>query len=170
MVFAIDPGNEQSAWCIMSEDYKLLDFNKQPNKEVMETMCSRLKNTETVVSLIGRVVIERVASYGMPVGREVFDTCEWIGRFSQEAEKLVPVDYIYRKDEKLYLCHDSRAKDANIRAALIERFAQHDLKNGRGTKGNPDYFYGVKADIWASIAVACTFLDMQYEKHLKSGD
>lgn len=165
IVFAIDPGNEESAWCVMNDQYQLLDFNKQPNKDVMSNLLYLLKDHSTSVSLVDNVVIERVASYGMPVGREVFETCEWIGRFAQEAEKEVPVQYIYRRDEKLYLCFDSKAKDANIRAALIERFAKHDLKNGRGTKANPDYFYGVKADIWAAIAVAVTYLDMQKEKN-----
>ena len=164
IVFAIDPGNTESAWCIMNDQYELLDFDKQPNIDVMNTLVYRLTNSNTAVTLIDDVVIERVASYGMPVGREVFETCEWIGRFSQEAEKKVDVNYIYRRDEKLYLCFDSKAKDANIRAALIERFAKHDFKNGRGTKSNPDYFYGVKADIWAAIAVAVTYLDMQKEK------
>lgn len=164
MVFAIDPGNEESAWCIMNDQYELLDFDKQPNRDVMNTLVFRLTNSSTAVSLIDNVVIERVASYGMPVGREVFETCEWIGRFSQEAEKKADVNYIYRRDEKLCLCFDSKAKDTNIRAALIERFAKHDLKNGRGTKKDPDYFYGVKADIWAAIAVAVTYLDMKKEK------
>ena len=168
MIFAIDPGNEQSAYCIMTDDYKLIDFAKADNKSVMSDMLYYLKNNGDKLSPNNNVVIERVASYGMPVGREVFETCEWIGRFSQEAEKLMPVSYIYRKDEKLYICHDSRAKDANIRAALIERFAKHDLKNGRGTKSNPDFFYGVKADIWAAISVAVTYLDMQKEKQLKT--
>ena len=163
IVFAIDPGNEQSAWCIMNDKYELLDFGKQPNREVMSILIGRLTDTETAVSLIDNVALERVASYGMPVGREVFETCEWIGRFAQEAEKKAKVSYIYRRDEKLYICYDSKAKDSNIRAALIERFAKHDFKNGRGTKKDPDYFYGVKADVWASIAIATTFLDMQKE-------
>ena len=156
-VFAIDPGNEQSAWCVMNDKYELLEFNKEPNKDAMASLFKRLPSLDNVA-------IERVASYGMPVGREVFETCEWIGRFAQEAEKETNVSYIYRKDEKLYLCGEMRAKDANIRAALIERFAKHDLKSGRGTKANPDFFYGVKADIWAAIAVCTTFLDMQKEK------
>lgn len=156
-VFAIDPGNEQSAYCIMNDKYELLEFNKLPNKEVMDIMFLKLPTLDAVA-------IERVASYGMPVGREVFETCEWIGRYAQEAEKETNVYYIYRKDEKLYLCGEMRAKDANIRAALIERFAKHDLKNGRGTKANPDYFYGVKADMWAACAIGTTFLDMLKEK------
>jgi len=165
-IFAIDPGNENSAWCIMNDRYELLDFNKQPNKDAMDTLLQKLSD-----SAIDEVVIERVASYGMPVGREVFETCEWIGRFSQEAEKKTDVNYIYRRDEKLYLCFDSKAKDSNIRAALIERFAKHDFKNGRGTKSNPDYFYGVRADIWAAIAIAVSRLDMRKEKeHAEKGN
>lgn len=163
-VFAIDPGNEQSAWCIMNDQYELVEFGKDSNNLVMKKLKDKLDIYIEFVPYIDYVVLERVASYGMPVGREVFETCEWIGRYAQEAEKITFVDYIYRRDEKLYLCFDSKAKDSNIRAALIERFAKHDFKNGRGTKANPDYFYGVKADIWAAIAVAVTYLDMRKEK------
>ena len=160
-MFSIDPGNIQSAYCIMNEEYELLEFAKLPNKEVMNKMLEALSDVD-------EVVIERIQSYGMAVGAEVFQTCEWIGRFSQEAEKKVPVCYIYRKEEKIYICHDMKAKDKNIRAALIERFAKHDMKNGRGTKKNPDVFYGVSADIWAAISVAVTHFDMEKEKSFTS--
>lgn len=159
-IFAIDPGNEYSAYCIMDDQYQLHGFAKLSNREVMEIMLAELPRAD-------RVVIERIASYGMPVGREVFESCEWIGRFAQEAEKQAEVYYIYRRDEKLYICGSPNAKDTNIRAALIERFAKHDFKNGKGTKKNPDYFYGVKADCWAAIAVAVSHLDMQKDKGAK---
>lgn len=156
-VFAIDPGNEESAYCIMDDQYNLIEFKKSDNENIMKIMLSKLDEVD-------EVCIERMMSYGMPVGAETFITCEWIGRFSQEAEKKVKVSYVYRKDEKLYICGSPKATDTNIRHALIERFAKHDTKRGTGTKSNPDYFYGVSHDVWSSVAIACTFLDMKHER------
>lgn len=141
----------------MDSEYKLLEFAKLPNKDCMSVLQKKLNETDKPDC----VVIERVASYGMPVGREVFETCEWIGRFTQEATGDAAVDYVYRKDEKIAICGNMKAKDANIRQALIDRFAKHDLKNGKGTKSNPDYFYGVSKDCWAAISVAVTWFDMK---------
>ena len=163
-IFAIDPGNEFSAYCIMDDEYKLDSFAKLPNRELMEVLLNRLDDVDLVV-------IERMQSYGNIVGKEVFITCEWIGRFSQEAERKVEVNYIFRSEEKLYICGNPRAKDANIRAALIERFAKFDFKNGKGTIKKKDVFYGVTADVWAAVAIAVTKLDIlkerngEYEKH-----
>lgn len=90
----------------------------------------------------------------MIVGKEVFDTCVWIGRFIELAVlKNIPVEYIYRKEEKMNLCQSMRAKDSNIRQALIDRFGIV------GTKKNPGWFYGFKADIWSAYAVGVTYID-----------
>lgn len=148
-ILAIDPGDTQSAYCLLdAETLCPLAFSKASNPQVLEVVQK---------SNYDRLVLERVASYGMAVGRTVFETCEWVGRFTQAAQ--VPVAYVYRKDEKLHICCDSRAKDANIRRALIDRFAVHDLKNGKGTKKNPDFFYGFKADCWSAFAVGLTYIE-----------
>lgn len=159
MIIAIDPGNIESAFVMVDEKtYRLIHFGKYKNE--------RMRNIwQDYVLETCETIIEMVASYGMPVGKEVFDTCVWIGRFTECAARYgSTVAYIPRLDEKMHLCHDSRASDANIRRALIDRFAKHDLKNGKGTKKNPDYFYGFSRDIWAAFAVAVTYIDRMKEE------
>ena len=154
-VLAIDPGNTESGFCFIdSETYKPLQFGKVENWYLEKSVVLQEK--------FDVMVIERIASYGMAVGREVFETCEEIGRLSMLADLM---GYwrrsVFRKDEKLTICGSPKANDANIRRALIDRFAKHDMKNGKGTKNNPDWFYGFKADIWAAYAVGVTWLDME---------
>lgn len=155
-VVAIDPGNVQSAYAVIQvESFYPVAFGKLQNDDLTEM----LKNSERMKA--ERYVIERVACYGMPVGREVFDTCEWIGRFTQIIKDFrgKEADFILRMDEKITICNNSRANDGNIRRALIDRFALHDFKNGKGTKNHPDFFYGFSADMWAAYAVGYTYIE-----------
>lgn len=157
-IFAIDPGNTESAYCLMyAETYAPLRFAKTGNAEIREAMEQAL--CEYGLDLT--VVIERIASYGMAVGKEVFETCEWVGRFAEVAERgyNATVEYVYRRDEKLTICGSPKANDSNIRRALIDRFAQFDFKNGKGTKACPDTFYGFKADCWSAFACAVVVAD-----------
>lgn len=149
MIFSIDPGNERSAYSLLDSNLKPVKFGILPNEEL-------LKVIEYVATIKGvHFCCEMVASYGMSVGKTVFDTCVWIGRFSQLISELTgsTPTYIYRMDEKMALCHDSRAKDGNIRQALIDRFGPV------GTKNNKGWFYGVSKDVWAAIAVGVTYHD-----------
>lgn len=148
-IIAIDPGNIESAYCVIdSKTYKPLEFDKIKN-ETLEVGFWNQKQYK-----IDKLVIEMIASYGMAVGKEVFDTCVWIGRFIELASlQAIEVEYIYRKDEKMNLCHSMKAKDSNIRQALIDRFGVV------GTKKKPGWFYGFKKDIWSAYAVGVTYLD-----------
>jgi hypothetical protein len=147
MILAIDPGNEQSAFVILDYNLKATDFGKVENSELQEFIQGWPDEY---------FAIEMVASYGMAVGKEVFDTCVWIGRFLETAKLtgMKDIKYIYRKDEKINLCGSMKAKDANIRQALIDRFGVV------GTKKNPGWFYGFKADIWQAYAVGVTYHDL----------
>lgn len=147
-ILSIDPGNVESAYCVIdSETYRPLQFDKVKNDWIRTILYQKEYDL---------VVIEMIASYGMAVGQTVFETCKWIGRFEELALNCVKeTKYIYRKDEKMNICHSMKAKDSNIRQALIDRFGEV------GTKKNPGWFYGFKKDIWSAYAVGITYLDMQ---------
>lgn len=146
-ILAIDAGNTYSGVAIVElPEFRLVWFDKLPNEEIYDS----IKNYK-----IDEVALEMVACYGMPVGRDVFETCVWIGRFIEQL-KDKKISFVYRKDEKMCLCGSLKAKDSNIRQALINRYAKHDFKTGKGTKKNPDVFYGVANDVWQAIAVAVT--------------
>lgn len=160
-ILAIDPGNEQSAYVVMDDtDFRPISFGKLDNEDMRGVIALDAEGLK-----VNHVVIERVAHYGMAVGRDVFETCEWFGRFSELARLHgYHVDYVYRIDEKETICHDSKARDSNIRRALIDRFARHDLKNGKGTKNHPDFFYGFAKDCWAAFAVGYTYFEKRRTK------
>ena len=149
MILAIDPGNIESAYCIIEkETYKPIEFGKIDNQQLLRQI-GLFKNIDCIV-------IEKVASYGMAVGKEVFDTCEWYGRFIQkycDTNNSQTIEYVFRKDVKVNLCNSLKAKDSNIRQALIDRFGVV------GIKKNPGWFYGFKKDIWSAYAVGITYLD-----------
>jgi hypothetical protein len=160
-ILAIDPGNAYTAFALIDENYNVYDKDKTENHNVLDYMCANREK-------IGHIVVEMIASYGMAVGAEVFETCVMIGMIERTADLLrIPRSRVFRQEEKLYICHDSRAKDANIRRALIDRFAKHDLNRGTGTKNNPDHFYGFKSDIWAAFAVGVVYLDKLKEEAVK---
>ena len=149
-VFAIDPGPGQSGWCLF-EGGRVTNSGCEPNEKLL----AWLEDSE----LHGhRLAIEMIASYGMPVGREVFETCVWIGRFIQAWKGQSTPELVYRKDVKLHLCGSPRAKDANVRQALIDLFPA--TGGGKvpqiGTKAQPGPLYGVSTHAWPALGVAMT--------------
>ncbi|MEG1506036.1 MAG: hypothetical protein RR478_00910 [Bacilli bacterium] len=151
-ILSIDPGNVLSAYCLIDvKTYKPIEFGKIDNFELLDKM-KTLK--------YDFLAIEMVACYGMAVGKTVFETCVWIGRYIQ-SKSCKEYEYVYRKDEKINICNSMKAKDGNIRQSLIDRFGIV------GTKANNGFFYGFKADIWSAFAVGITYLDKIYMKREK---
>ncbi len=156
-ILAIDPGTTESAF-VCWDGENIGPFKKLPNNEILEM----LKIIDPC-----NVVIEMIASYGMPVGKEVFETCLWIGRFMQAYHDPDSVSLMYRKDVKLNICNSPRANDTTIRKALIDRFAYQVPNHGKGYKKAPGFFYGFKTDVWAAFAVAVTYYDMTIDSRQK---
>lgn len=141
----IDPGTTESGWCVM-RGRQVIRSGITRNLELLE----RVKATGEG----NRLAIEMIASYGMPVGAETFETCVWIGRFQQAWHSPDEVRLVLRRDVKLHLCGSSRAKDPNIRQALL------DLLGPQGTRKDPGPLYGVKSHAWAAVAVGATVLQL----------
>lgn len=155
-IFAIDPGTTHSGWVLARPmpgectypAMLVLDSGVSENHDILE-MVDR--------DSLGQVAIEMIASYGMAVGREVFETCVWIGRFIERRSDQNDCRLVYRKDVKLHLCGSPRAKDANIRQALIDRWGGK--AEAVGTIKRPGPLYGVKSHAWAALGVAVTALE-----------
>jgi hypothetical protein len=144
-ILAIDPGPERSA--LVRWDGAALSLSEfADNSEILTLLRARAGDGELLA-------IEQIVSYGMPVGAEVFETVYWSGRFA-EAYGADCVRRIPRLKVKVHICHDSRAKDSNIRQALIDRFGKP------GTKKQPGALYGISGDLWAALALAVTALEV----------
>jgi hypothetical protein len=132
-VLAIDPGPEQSA---------LLGYDTE-RRQILDKMIlenpKALHDVRHLESLYDHLVLEWITSYGMAVGSEVFDTCRWCGRFEEAWGGDVTL--LTRRVIKLHLCGTTRAKDANVRQALLDRFGPG-KKRAIGCKAEPGPLYG----------------------------
>lgn len=153
-LLAIDPGNTKSAYVLLdTETLRPILFEKLPNMDLLACLPELVERSDDVA-------IEMVASYGMAVGADVFETCVWIGRFQQDAahEGLLP-QLVKRNPVKVHHCHSSKAKDSNIIQALVDRFAPGQPNKGKGTKAAPGWFHGFAADVWQAYALAVYVAD-----------
>lgn len=155
MVIAVDPGNVESAYVRIDSSLRPVEFGKAKNLDVAEWLNADATNYRDVA-----YAIEMVASYGMAVGADVFETCVWIGRFAETVDRWGhETNLIYRRDVKLHFCGTPRAKDPNVTQALIDRFASGQPNRGKGTKRAPGWFYGFSADVWQAYALGVYVAD-----------
>jgi hypothetical protein len=151
LILAIDPGTTESGW-VMCDSAGVLGSGVLPNLDLLDMIAA------TAPTSGKELAIEMIASYGMPVGREVFETCVWIGRFKQAWHSPDDVLLVYRRDVKLHLCGTSKAKDPNVRQALLDLFPR--TGGGKtpqiGTKGQPGPLFGVSSHAWPALGVAIT--------------
>jgi hypothetical protein len=155
MILAIDPGSEQSAAVVLNDDGVPIEFWKEPNAEVLRRVIALSSLWNGIDSGVPCccLAIEMIASYGMPVGAEVFNTCVWIGRMIQAWN--APFTLVYRRDVKMFLCGNNTAKDGNIRQALIDRFGGKEAAIGK--KRSPGPLHGFHDDLWSALAVGVTW-------------
>lgn len=174
-VLAIDPGNVKSGWVVFDGE-KPIEWGWDENRAV-------LCNIDALSSEAGfTLLIEDVTHMGMAVGKDVFETVRWSGRFDFNESAI----FIPRNDVKMTLCGNVRAKDPNIRQAVIDRYGGDAVAiggkkcrpcSGKGWKGRgrpvcdecegsgyetpPGPLNGVSGHCWSALAVALTWKEQR---------
>lgn len=141
-IIAIDPGTTDGAYVVWDcENNKLIKSDILPNAELLEFIKQQ--------QFTDAVYCEMIACYGMAVGKETFETCVWIGRCEQIcADRGWSFKRVYRLPVKVHHCHSARAKDPNVRQALLDKYGIV------GTKKNPGPLAGIASHMWSALAIA----------------
>lgn len=151
MILACDPGTTESAYVLYEPFGGVQSFAKVPNVEMLVFL--RHYHASSAPSDV--LVVEQIANMGMPVGEEVMQTVFWSGRFVEAWDRRgYRWDRIKRVPVKVHLCGTAKAKDANVRQALIDRFG------GPACIKKGGDLYKMSGDCWAALAVAVAYSDI----------
>lgn len=143
---SIDPGTDKSG-VVLTIDGKVDSHGLYSNEDILEMLQG---------TWIDLVLIEDFVSYGMPIGKTSIETIKFIGRINQVCDDIrTPYEMITRREVKHHLCNSVKAKDANVRQAILDRF---DASGGGktpqiGTKKAPGPLYGVSGHAWSALAL-----------------
>jgi len=152
LILGIDPGPKHSGVVLFDADaWTVEKAYCEPNEDIL---CD-LRQWQGVT-----LAIETMAAMGMAVAQDTFATQLWAGRFIEAVDcRGGSVRDMKRQDVKLHLCGLARAKDPNVRRAVMDKFeATGGGKEPRkGTKSQPGPLYGVSGnDVWSALAIAVT--------------
>lgn len=136
IILGIDPGTTVSGWALYDAG-KVIDTGIADNEDLLHGLPCMPADI---------LALEVFEARGMPIGNDSIETIIWTGRFMQ----AWPHEWqrVKRSAIKLHLCGSSKAKDGNIRQALIDKLGPP------GTKKKPGNTYGVSSHGWAALAVA----------------
>jgi hypothetical protein len=156
-LLSVDPGPQFSAYSILDTHKsppKIFQFQKIENNSLLSLLKQRAAlGTE-------RLVVEQIKNFGMAMGDSTINTVLWSGRFVQIYEN--DFDLIPRKTICSIICQNPRAKDTNIRQAIIDRFGGKE--KAIGNKKNPGPLHGVSGDVWSAIAIGIAYDELLREK------
>lgn len=145
LVLGIDPGSTESAYCLVDHGFRITEAEKVPNPR-LTAMLWTWRGLD--------VAVESIQSYGMVVGRSVFDTCFMIGRVQEICSTLrMPCTLYPRPEYTRRICGVGKVNDAVLRQALLLRF-------GGDKKGEPLFALKGCTDKRSAFAVAAYHIDI----------
>lgn len=156
LILAIDPGNVKTGWVLYDPVEHAVLFYGDEENEVVKQQMQRWP--------YAIMAIEMMRARGMPTANEEMETLVWIGRFIEAWGKQE--HRVFRSDVKLHLCGSVKAKDANVRQAIIDLFPASGGGKVRqiGTKKLPGPLFGIAGDMWSALGIAITAAHQLKEK------
>ena len=141
-IIAVDPGPQVSGYVEYDcASQKPVSSGVMPNPKLRKLI---RKSSHPVF------VYEKLQGMGMIPGKETFSTCEEVGRMIECFRgEVIPLT---RHEVKLLVCGTMRAKDANIRASIIDMYGSGKSES-IGNKKDPGPLYGVKSHAWQALAL-----------------
>lgn len=140
-ILAIDPGTAVSGWCILKPDDSI-EAGVSPNEGLLYGLADMPADL---------MAVEVFEARGMPIGNESIETILYTGMLMQAWPGTLR--RVKRSEVKRHLCGTLKAKDANVRQAIIDRYGG---QAAIGRKATPGPLYGVTSHAWAALAVAIT--------------
>ncbi len=152
LVMAVDPGPHESALVLYDPSNETVVGMELANNSAIEYTISCHQKTPMVIEMVGH--------YGkkMPVGKTIFWTCIWIGRFWKTHGQC---DLILRKTVAAHVGGSARANDSKIIQNICYRYGAVDIETAKGTKNAPGPLYGMKRDLWQALALAITYTERE---------
>ena len=147
LVMGIDPGPTESAYAIVRPDYTLVEARKLLIGDMF------YKFLDDSLAGVRIIVIEGLACYGRPVGRETFETAYVVGDLRTRAAVLgIPWLLYDRPTYANAIAGTNKVTDAMLYQALRLRF-------GDATKGGPLYGLRGHSDLRSAYSLAVYYLD-----------
>jgi hypothetical protein len=153
-IIGIDVGSTYSGICIWDTKHQEINYcNDSLSNKNVPYLTKECKLDYTRKDCY--FVIEDIKSYGMPVGATTFDTCKAIGRFQERIESYGDSYIMVSKPEvQVHFCNTTKAKDANIKRVLKDRFGE------KGTKKKQGVLYNLKSHSWDAFALCIYYEDV----------
>jgi len=155
LIIGVDPGTKESGVVTITDNGMVVSAEIIDNEDLIncgnDLINSHLQDV---------LVVEKITSMGMAVGQTVFDTVFFTGRLYEKFHELVARFYsMPRLEVKLHLCGNNRAKDPNIRQALIDKYPA--VGGGAvpqiGIKKEPGPLFNIKSHCWSALALCITY-------------
>lgn len=151
-ILAIDPGNEVSGWVELDlhRGQVVRHGNATPNAGIEELLGLREPGDGTLV------LVEILRPRGQPLWWQLIWTAIATGRMLRAWGG--EWDFLFRADVKHHLTGRTNSADANVNAAVRERWGG-DKTVSVGTKSNPGPLYGLAKHAWPALAVAVAYAE-----------